>query len=231
MKRMFVAALWCSLIALTCSNAYAQYPDDEEENDDPRGNLNVGTTGAVMLNPTAPFSNSAWGLTVGAGYNFTRKHGTVGEFMWTHMFSTDEALGAIRTIGQNAAISGAGNLFAFTGNYRYERRGTDFGAYFIGGGGLYIRQGYLSQQVTAPAGVPCAPVWSWWGFNCFAGTLPAGQIIRTTTEMAPGLNGGIGLTARVGKAPNRLYVEARYHYAPTKGVNTQLVGISFGIRY
>jgi hypothetical protein len=41
----------------------------------------------------------------------------------------------------------------------------------------------------------------------------------------------VGLTARVGKAPNRLYVEARYHYAATGGVNTQLVGISFGIRY
>jgi hypothetical protein len=151
--------------------------------------------------------------------------------MWNHLLATDGAVGAVRALGQNASVDGAGNLFAFTGNYRYERRGSSFGAYFIGGGGLYVRQVYLSQQVTAPAGVACARVWSWWGFSCLGGALVPGQVVQTTTELSPGVNGGIGLTARVGKAPNRLYVEARYHYAPTKGVNTQLVGISFGIRY
>jgi hypothetical protein len=229
MNRIFAVVLWASLLTFVCYPAYAQY--GEEENDDPRGNLNVGTTGALTLNPTAPFSSSGWGVTVGAGYNFTRKHGAVGEFMWNHMFATDEAQAAVRVLGQNSGISGGGNLFAFTGNYRYERRGSDFGVYFIAGGGMYIREVDLSEAITAPPGVPCAKVWSWWGFNCFAGTLPPGQVVQTTTEVAPGVNGGIGLTARVGPAPNRLYVEARYHYAATGGVNTQLVGISFGIRY
>jgi hypothetical protein len=228
--RIYAAVLWACFLAVASSNAVAQYTDDEE-NDDPRGNINVGTTGALGLNPTAPFANSAWGLTVGAGYNFTRTHGTVGEFMWTHLFATNEARAAARVLAQNPALDGAGNLFAFTGNYRYEHRGTDFGAYFIGGGGLYIRQVYFSERVTAPAGVSCAKVWSWWGFSCASGTLPGGQIVQTTTEMAPGVNGGIGLTARVGPAPNRLYLEARYHYVATGRVNTQLVGISFGIRY
>jgi hypothetical protein len=228
--RIYAAVLWACFLAVACSNAVAQYGDDEE-NDEPRGNINVGATGALGLNPTAPFANSAWGLTVGGGYNLNRTHGFVGEFMWTHLLATDQALAAASSLALNPTLDGAGNLFALTGNYRYERRGTTFGAYFIGGGGLYVRQVYFSKQVIAPPGVACAHVWSWWGFNCAGGVLPAGQTVQTTTDKAPGANGGFGLTARVGPAPNRLYLEARYHYAATSRINTQLVGISFGIRY
>jgi hypothetical protein len=228
--RIYAAVLWACFLAVACSNAAAQYSDDEE-NDDPRANLNVGAIGALGLNPTARFANTGWGATVGAGYNFTRNHGIVGEFMWTHLFATDQALAAARSLALNPGLDGAGNLFAVTGNYRYERRGSTFGAYFIGGGGLYVRQVYFSKPVAAPPGVPCAQVWSWWGFSCVAGALPPGQTVHTTNDLAPGANGGIGLTTRAGQAPNRLYVEARYHYAANSGVNTQLVTISFGIRY
>jgi len=45
------------------------------------------------------------------------------------------------------------------------------------------------------------------------------------------VNGGAGLTFRVGAAPYRVFVESRYHFAPTKNVTTQLVTVTWGIRY
>jgi hypothetical protein len=45
-----------------------------------------------------------------------------------------------------------------------------------------------------------------------------------------GVNGGIGFTIRVGDAPYRIYVETRYHYAPTRDISTQLLAFTFGLR-
>lgn len=222
-------ALWTVLASIACCDGYAQLT--EEGNDDPRGNIHVGTTLAAPLNPTAPFSQFGWGLSMGAGYNFTRRHAVIGEFMWTHLFATDSALAPVRAIALMPNVNGASNLFGFTGNYRFELRGSKFGAYFIAGGGLYYRTVYLSQRMILGTSIPCARVWIWWGATCTDGIVPAGQTIGDTTAFAPGGTGGVGFTARVGEAPYRVYVETRYHYAPTKGVSTQLIGVSVGIRY
>jgi hypothetical protein len=41
----------------------------------------------------------------------------------------------------------------------------------------------------------------------------------------------MGVTIRVGGAPARMYVEARYHFAPNAGISTKLVAVTVGIRY
>jgi hypothetical protein len=223
------AVLWISFVGITCCDGLAQLSD--EGNDDPRGNIHIGTTLASPLNPTAPFSQFGWGVTSGAGYNFTRRHAVIGEFMWTHLFVTDSALAPVRAIAQDPNINGGGNLFAFTGNYRFELRGEKFGTYFIVGGGLYYRTVYLSRRAIVGTSIPCASVWAWWGATCAAGMVPAGQTIGSSNSFAPGGTGGIGFTARIGEAPYRVYVETRYHYAPNKGIDTQLIGVSVGFRY
>jgi hypothetical protein len=48
---------------------------------------------------------------------------------------------------------------------------------------------------------------------------------------ALGGNGGIGFTVKTSEPSYRLYLEARYNYAPTRLVSTQFVNITFGIRY
>jgi hypothetical protein len=55
--------------------------------------------------------------------------------------------------------------------------------------------------------------------------------VASSGSTAFGANAGIGFTIRVGEAPYRVYVESRYHHAPTKNVNTQLIAITVGIRY
>lgn len=224
MKRVL---LYTFLLAILCCHAYAQ----NEGDDDPRANVNLGMTIGAPLNPTARFLNLGWGITYGTGYNFTRRHAVVGEFMWNHLYPSDAALDPVRVALQNPGIHGSGNLFAFTGNYRFELRGKALGTYFIGGGGLYYRTAELSERVTSSTSTICRPIWLWWGFTCTAGTVTSNQTIGSSSSSALGLNGGIGFTARVGEAPYRVYVETRYHYAPNKGIKTQLLGISLGIRY
>jgi outer membrane protein with beta-barrel domain len=225
MKHAATLIIMLVVVGTADLTAYAQ------ENDSPKANVNLGMTMSAPVNPTARFVNLGLGLGFGAGYNFTRRHAVVGEFMWNSLYPNGDALAPIRTAFQNPSISAGSNLFAFTSNYRFELRGKTLGTYFIGGGGWYYRNAHLTQDVTTGTGIICTPVWLWYGFSCSSGTVTADQTIRSTSSSALGVNGGIGFTARVGDAPYRIYLEPRYHYAPTKGVSTQLIVVSIGIRY
>lgn len=220
----------CSFLLITSCMAFAQDEGDEGD-DDPTGNAHLGMPISAPLNPMAQFTDAGWGFTAGGGYNFTRRHAVVSDFMWNHLFVPGQVLNPIRSALQDPSINGSGDLFALTGNYRYELRGRSLGTYFIAGGGWYRRTAHLSQKITTGSNLTCEPVWLWWGFTCSSGSVTANQTIASTSSNALGVNGGIGFTVRVGEAPYRVYVESRYHYAPTRSINTQLVTITVGIRY
>lgn len=217
----------CSFVLIASCIGFTQ--DDGDDN--PKGNVNLGMPISAPLNPMAEVTNAGWGMTAGGGYNFTREHAVVSEFMWNHLFIPDQVLGPIRSATGNPNINGSGALYALTGNYRYELRGRVRGAYLIVGGGWYHRNAHLSQTVMTGSSLTCQPTWLWWGFSCSSGAVTANQTLRGVSSSALGANGGIGFTVRVGEAPYRVYVETRYHYAPTRGIDTQLIGITVGIRY
>lgn len=213
-----------SVLVVSCGILHAQ--DDYEK-------LN-SHFGAMMNRPVGTMANyvsTGWGLAGGGGYNFSRHHAAVGEFMWNRVYGTDKALEPLRAASQNPRVSGQGNFYVITGNYRYEWRGKVFGGYFIGGGGLYYRVTNLSARVSAGAATPCAAGWIWWGFTCASGTVTPNQSVGSASSHAFGGNGGVGFTVRVGEEPYRLYVESRYHYAPNKNISTHLATVTFGIRY
>jgi hypothetical protein len=132
---------------------------------------------------------------------------------------------------QSPNVTGNGNLFSLTANYKFELRGKRFGAYFIGGGGWYYRATSFSKSILTSTGITCDPAWLWWGFTCSHGTVNTSVSVTGTSSSAFGANGGIGFTIRFGEAPNRFYTEARYHYAPSKDINTHVIAITVGIRY
>jgi len=207
------------------------YPYDEG-NDDPRASVHLGTPLVIPFNPTARAVHLGFGVVVGAGYNFTRQHGLVGEFLWNTLLPTNEALAKVRAAVNDPKVDASARVMALTGNYRYELRGRRLGAYFMGGGGLYYRHTDLSKTVTTGSNIECTPLWLWWGFTCSSGTVTSNQTLASWASSAGGVNGGIGFTARVGaEAPYRVYLESRYHYAPNRQINLQLIEISFGIRY
>ena len=231
-------AIWVvtgvTVLAIALCGAAAQTAPDifkNEPNDNPRGNVHIGFPMAIPLNPTARAVHLGFGLTVGGGYNFTRRHGAVGEFTWNRLLPTNEALAKIRDALNDNSIDANADLTSLTGNYRFELRGKAVGTYFIGGAGLYYRHTALSKTVVSGETIKCTRDWEWWGFQCESGYVTTNQTIGSWATTGGGFNGGIGFTARVGEPPYRFYVESRYHYAPNSTINTQLIDITFGIRY
>lgn len=222
-----------ALLAVACCSAIAQVvpPAYEEEQDNPRGNVHIGAPIAIPLNPTAQAVHLGFGLTVGGGYNFTRHHAIVGDFMWNDLFPTNEALAKLRTVLDSPKIDANIDVTALTANYRYELRGKLLGTYFIGGAGLYYRHTHLSETVTTGSTITCTPLLEEWGFTCTNGYVTANQSLGSWSASGGGFNGGIGFTIRAGEPPYRFYAESRYHYAPNSRLNTQLIDITFGFRY
>jgi len=204
--------------------------------DDCAGSCKINSNLAMVLNvpvsSTAQVQGTGWGATGGVGYNINPRNAVIGEFLWNRMYPSGWVLQPLQaTSSQLGSLDGNSNLYALTGNYRYEFQGRLFGIYLIGGGGWYYRKNWLSRGITAGPGTVCTPAWLWWGFSCTSGMVTANQTRATTGTSAWGMNAGVGLTVRVGEGPYRLYTEARYHYAPTKDVTTQFIAVTVGIRY
>ena len=228
LTKIFVGIL---LMVATGTLSLLQAQDDELS-EDSKLNTNVGMSWTVPLNPTAKFINFGWGvLVMGAGYNFNKHHSLVGEFMWNSLYPTNGAIAPFKIALHSPHVSGHGNLFSLTANYRYELRGKAVGTYFIGGGGLYIRNAHISKQIPIGNEVTCTQVYLWWGFTCSSGTVTVDQTLASSSSGVFGVNGGIGFTAKVGEPRYRMYIETRYHYAPNHIINTQVIPITVGIRF
>jgi hypothetical protein len=225
--RMAVLLLLC-LVALPCCS-WAQ--DESGGEDDPAITSSLGMPLSFPLNPTHQYAGLGLGVSAGVGYNLDRHNAFVGEFMWNWLFASDRALEPFRVALQSNNVSGHGNVFAFTANYRLELRGRTGGIYFIGGPGWIYRTASLSRAIPQGTPVPCNPIYLWWGYNCADGPVITNSTSVHSNAGAPGLNGGIGFTVRTGEAPYRAYVESRYYFAPTGSVSTKLLTLTVGIRY
>jgi hypothetical protein len=202
-----------------------------QERDWSKVNTNLGMGFGIPLNPTAPFVGTGLNVVVGAGYNFTGHHSLVGQFMWDALPPNLNALRPIRLIAARNDISGSSNLFAGTANYRYQLQGRTFGAYLIAGGGVYYRRSQLSRNVVVGTGTVCGPSYVYWGYGCASGIVSQDQTLISAGSTAFGGNGGAGFTIRINEEGYRFYVEARYHYAPTKNVPTTFIPITLGFAW
>lgn len=227
MKRASIAVVVVMLLAVTLLSAQ----DEDEFGEDSKLNTNLALAITAPLNPTARFVNVGGGVVAGAGYNMTKRNAFIGEFMWNRLGASDAALAPIRDALGTHDVNGHGNLFALTGNYRFELRGKTTGVYFIAGGGWYHRTASVSTHVATGSSISCTPTWEWWGFECKSGTVISDQTLASSTADALGVNGGIGITFKVAEPRYRFYMEARYHYAPTKNVKTELIPVAIGIRF
>lgn len=218
------------LVVISCSSRVTAQ-DEGEFDEDSKINTNLAIPLTVPLNPIANFTNFGLGATFGAGYNITPRNAFVGEFMWNRLFPSNSALTPLRLALNSPDVNGHGNLFAVTANYRFELRGRSKGVYLIGGGGFYYRSTTLTKEAITGSTIACTPVWLFWGFNCASGTVSNDQTIASSSSATFGVNGGIGFTVKVAEPRYRFYMEARYHYAPTTPINTQIIPITVGFRF
>jgi hypothetical protein len=103
--------------------------------------------------------------------------------------------------------------------------GSKAGGYVIGGGGWYHRSG---ESTTPGTAVICDPYWSWW-YGCAIGGVEV--ITGSTSSDSFGGNIGGGFTYRLGEGHAKLYAEVRYHYASYHKVNSNMLPVTFGIRW
>src|ERR1700761_1900641 len=113
-----------------------------------KANSNLGFVINVPLNPTAQVATVGWGGVGGVGYNFNKRNAIIAEFMWNRTYPAGDSLQPLRTALQASNLNAYSDYYVLTGNYRFELRGQSFGAYLIGGGGLYVRYTHLSQSIT-----------------------------------------------------------------------------------
>ena len=230
MHRVLPAIITTVLLATLCVRVFAQ--DDGEFGDDSKLNTNLAFTLTAPLNPMSSFVNVGGGFVAGAGFNVNRRNAFVGEFMWNRLGAADSAIAPIQQALGTRDISGNADIFAVTGNYRFELQGKTTGIYFIGGAGWYRRSASITTHVATGSSIQCNRTWEWWGYLCTSGTVISDQTLASSTSDALGMNGGIGITFKKADEPRyRFYMEARYHYAPTKNVKTQLIPITIGMRF
>lgn len=228
MRSICMAAIIFQLV-IAAFPAFLNAQDEYDENS--KLNTNMAIPLSVPLNPLAKSVNFGLGTTLGAGYNLSRRNAIVAEFMWNRLFVSSETLAPLRLALHSHDLNGHGNVYAFTANYRFEMSGHSLGAYFIAGGGFYYRNANLSQHVVTGTATACTRQWLFWGFTCTSGTVSSDQTLASASSGTLGANGGIGFTVKVGEPRYRLYFEARYHYAPTTRLNTQIIPITMGIRF
>lgn len=183
---------------------------------------------SLPVSSTSDLASVGWGSTAGVGYNFNRHHSFIGEFMWSRLYSTNEAAISGSTGGSSG---GASDIYGVTGNYRFELQRKKAGLYFIGGGGWYFRQNNLENRVTVAAGTKCTPALIWWGAACASGIVTSDQTLSSYGTGALGWNGGVGFTWKISQPSYRFYVESRYHHAATSNIDTEFMNCTIGIRY
>lgn len=227
MKYRRAVLLWLCLAVLPCCS----WAQDEGGNDNPQITTSLGMPLSFPLNPTHQYVGLGLGVSASIGYNLDRRNALIGEFMWNWLYASDAALRPIRIALQSPNVSGYGNAFAFTANYRLELRGKTGGIYFIGGPGWIYRTATLSKPIPAGTTITCSQFWRWWGYDCAAGVVVTNLTEVHSDAGALGVNGGLGFTVRTGEAPYRAYVEWRYYFAPTGSVSTKLLTFNVGIRY
>jgi len=93
MKRAMTILFWAHLLAIPCST-WAQEETESPlvpsyrgskrnwRTTTPRATTSLGMPLNAPLSPIAQHVSWGLGLSVGAGYNFTRRHALVGDFLW-----------------------------------------------------------------------------------------------------------------------------------------------------
>lgn len=182
--------------------------------------FNVGGGVGFPQGDLSSFVNNGGNFVIGGGYNFRRNFGVDSEFMWHDLPINSATKERLQTPGASA------RQYAWTFNpIVHFPLGEKFGAYGIGGIGWYHRSG---ETTTPGAGVICDPYWSWW-FGCTIGSVDI--VTGRTSANAFGENIGGGLTYRLGESNCKIYAEVRYHHASYSKVSTNLLPLTFGIRW
>jgi hypothetical protein len=204
-----IATLFLSLASMVRAQDYPH-----------KWNFNVGGGVGFPQGQLSSFANIGGNFVVGGGWNAEKYLHLNGEFMWHDLPINSATRNALQTPGASA------RQYSLTFNPMVPvQLGNHFGLYGIGGIGWYHRSGETTTPGTA---IICNPYWSWW-FGCTIGSVNV--ITGSTSANAFGENIGGGVTYRLGGSGLKFYTEFRYHHAAYNKVSTNIIPLTFGVRW
>ena len=198
----------------------------------------IGAGADVPTGKTADAYTENFAMNVGAGINFNRNFGVLGEFGYYRMGIAGRVLDTIYTDLINSGVPSS-QLAGFDGNAHLYSLSLDpivnvggansnWGGYVTGGLGYYHR----ATNFTVPA------LSGGCGYYCYS--YYTNQNISSVTDNGFGLNLGGGLTYRLGEFSNKkLFIDARYNWAKFNSSNTAsfadrnatFIPAEFGLRF
>jgi hypothetical protein len=188
--------------------------------EDHKYSFNIGGGVGWPQGTLSTYTYEGGNFTIGGGYNFNKLLGTNVEFMWHDLPINSATKAKLNTPGATARQYS----LDFDPIVHFPI-GHKLGAYGIGGIGWYHRSG---ETTTPGVGVICDPYWSWW-YGCVIGSV---QIITGSTSAdAFGENIGGGVTYALGESGFKFYADFRYHHASYHKVSTNLLPLTFGLRW
>jgi opacity protein-like surface antigen len=165
--------------------------------------------------------DTGFNLGAGAGYNFTPNFGIMADFGFNHLGVSSATLNSV------GVPAGTGRIYSLTLDpvVHFHPHGKyDF--YVIGGGGYYRR----TVEFTQPTVETVTAFDPFFGF--FPTNIPTNVILGTFTQNKGGLNIGGGVSMRLrGDSNLKFFAEARYHYLFTSPVRTNVLPVTFGLRW
>ena len=180
----------------------------------------VGGGFTTPVNPIGSRVDTGWNITAGAGYNVNHHFGMMLDFIYT-----ENGINR-RFLDQVQAPDGTTRIWGFTLDpiiHVTQEGPVDF--YVTGGGGIYHRTVEYTQPVIAQ-GVFFDP---WWGF--YPAAFGTNQVIGSYGQYKGGINGGVGMSFKLGSSKVKAFAEARYHHIYTRNVGTDIIPVTFGFRW
>jgi opacity protein-like surface antigen len=182
--------------------------------------------GGGFTSPTGKIGddlNRGWNVTAGAGLNATPMFSLGLQYLYNG-FGIPTAVA-----NQFGATAADAHIWALTVNPTLKL--STFHAvqpYLVGGVGYYRR----TSETTEPALVTTTGVTPFAVVNV---TQPANVVTSTHSRSSIGGNAGLGFAFGVGHnvygTTPQIFVEARYHYAPTAQFPIRMIPVTFGIRF
>jgi hypothetical protein len=125
------------------------------------------------------------------------------------------------------------HMHSVTGNVQVAFGSHAFSPYVIGGGGWYRRTWSLTRTAFGSEIDECDIGLLWFGiFDCEEGIALTDRTIASGSQDAAGWNIGGGFTKGLGRDTSaKFYTEVRYHRAFHRGIDTEVIPITFGIRW
>ena len=196
-------------------------------------NLPVGNTGK--------YYTPSYTITAGAGINFNKMFGILGEFHYDHMGLTAGSINyqynnyttySNATANDLAGLDANAHVIALTVNpivnFKGADRGSKLGAYVTGGVGFY----HKVTNFTLPQEI-----------DTYYYSYITNATFDSYSANSFGVNGGAGLTYKLGEfSSERLFVEARYNWLkignnnsgdffPFNRRNSEYIPVTAGIRF